>query len=250
MRVEEPPVGELAAIYEFDMGRRREDLAMWRWVLHEAKSVVEVGVGDWRVARGTASSFEVPPRWEGIESSIEMVDRFDLVRPAFGHSVVGDATVDQTWSPIWTRGLVDVVIVPYSMLYLVPHDRQIEVLRSALTVLRPGGTIAVEAFVPRYTQSDVIQATSEIRPGPDGDRWGRDTTYTIDAAARITVARRRYGPMRDSGRIDTRITIQERIYWREPASLAGLLPAAGFARVEMHEDGLVPRGFVLATGRA
>lgn len=220
--------------YRIDFGARTEDVPLWTWATGGCRSVVEVGCGSGRIGRLLAAKGYAPQQWLGIDVSADALAEFSRSVDV-GVALCGDAGNLVTWDRALRllEGVrADVTIVPWSALFLIPHAKQGEVLRGALKVTRPGGRIVVECFIP---QADLTTGGRLVRTGPcaapEGDEpWRRRTTYEVDARARVTVARREYGPPIDGAGehdIDVRWRLEETLYWSEPDELRLLAGRSG-----------------------
>jgi len=243
-RVPEPVRVTLARVYDIDFGQRDEDVPTWLALAATAipGPVVEVGVGDGRVARHlVAAGREV----HGID-----VDR-DFLSRARQRGVVphhGSAADSSTWAEVPPCGLA---ICAYSTLYLVPHDLQAGVVRAMAAALLPGGTFAVEVFVPSADAPRPVDVSVGDPSEPAVRSWTRRTLYDVDFATRTTRATRWYGP--EVG--NWRMQLDETIYWRWAEDVHGFLVRdAGLrdARITRSSPGsLLPvaRGSIVATWR-
>ncbi len=253
MRVVTPRAVGLADVYDIDFGRRTEDRHLWRELCADAVGgrVVEVGCGDGRVARLVAESPVRPARWLGIDVDRAMVDRFDRRRPPqmVCSSVCGDALAAETWERVVQdeSDLADLVVIPYSTLFLFPHAAQVEVLRHCGRAVRPGGVVAAECFVPEHVESGTRRASVRVAdPDPLARRpWVRHTRLDVDAAHRTTRVLRTYGPPLGAGGVEPVLELSETVYWREPASLAAAAVEAGLGPAVLCSGGAVPPGHVL-----
>jgi SAM-dependent methyltransferase len=199
----------LAETYDLDMGRRLEDVPLWSEVLRRQVGpgavVVEVGCGTGRVpvaldrylADQGQRDAAFPSRWVGIDPDPGMVDRF-LARTAglpWCTAVVGDARDPAAWEAAAEAAgaAPTAVLVPYSTLYLLPHDEQAEALRLARrTIDSTRSFIAFEVFVPTMVESAEQRFTRRCWD-PYGRRgWVRRTTYKVDAETRTTDVERLY----------------------------------------------------------
>jgi SAM-dependent methyltransferase len=239
----EPIPVTLSDVYPIDFGRRTADLAMWLGLAQATPPfapVVEVGVGDGRVLRSFPSSaplygLDLDPRfvYEARERGIE----------AFR----GDAAERSSWSLLPVDA--GFAFCAYSTLFLIPHARQADAVRNMIEHVRPGGTVAVETFLP----SPTALAPSEVpvgNPNGIGHPWVRRTTYEVesraaDGSAGKTLIRRLYGPERE----DWRMALDEAVYWRSPDAVRALFFEAGATGTVYQRggDGIVPSGSVLTT---
>jgi hypothetical protein len=240
-------VSTLADVYAIDMERRNADAETWRAVLRRAVQrlggvdypvrVVEVGASP-RVLRLVNGSVPLAG-WTWIDVDAGMLRRcVDLVAtdPSLTvpwAAVHGDAADPGTWAALsQQQPPADVVIFPYSALYLLRHERQEDALRCAGGSVRSRGLVAAEVFVPRdhFARSgQIIQSRPVVTPPGEDGPWRRSSTFRVDAACRVTRVLREYGPT--TGR--ARLSVEETIHWRLPAELAALAYRAGLDDVEI-----------------
>lgn len=265
MRVVERPWRQitLAETYRIDrtMAARWQDIELWAAMCSDAGTteelnagiVVEVGCGDGRIPAAMLSRGQPPwAAWIGLDADHEMIKAFRRRFVGYDGSeapvlrcVHGSAGARSTWDQFQPfAGLVDLVIVPYSTLYLIPHRWQASVLRYAGGICRVGGLVAVEAFVPRDDLARTGTRSSQIDL-PGG--WTRTTEYRVDGARRRTVATRRYEHPTEGRRY-----VVERIHWRRPNEMPQIAADAGLvgAEVTLGPRGLVPDGSIVLTARA
>lgn len=238
----------LADVYDLDMGARVEDLPLWRELLYGADHVAEVGCGTGRVPVGLALLGWSCARWAGIDPDPGMVSRFRARMPHWAGCVEGDACDPGTWAAVrrGVGGPLDAVIVPYSTLFLVPHERQVDLLRLAGGSVRPGGLVAAEVFVPLWTDTAVRGHMRRCAGGaPALDPWVVQVEYRVDGSTRTTAVERAYGPVDQP----PRLVCRERLHWRLPGELQGLAAEAGLGRAQVLRGGSVPRGFAVLAAR-
>jgi SAM-dependent methyltransferase len=243
-----------ADVYAIDpsWGSRTQDIQLWARECANALKVLEVGCGDGRIPSKLQAINGVWTSWVGVDADIGMASRF-AQRVNNGTFVAGSVLQATTWDAVAQHAPFDVAIIPFSTLFLLPHDQQIHVVRCAAACVRPGGRVVVEAFVP---QSEFLitgrsyQSSGCHEPGnPDSvtSRWVRVSKFDVDSAARITQVVRYYGPP-DA----FQFIVRETIYWRLPAELARLVYDAGLVDVSVADskkDNLVPTGHIVVSGR-
>lgn len=180
-----------------------------------------------------------------------MVERFRERVPGETVAVCGSVTRKATWTRAAKAmdGSADIAIVPFSTLYLVPHNRQADVLRWAGGLVRPDGMVAAEVFVPklRFMRTGKFETIGGCADPDGGSTWVRLSRFAVDAAKRTTDVVRYYGP---PDRYE--LVVRERIHWRLPAELVALGDEAGLGQVQVLEyggDQDVPHGHVVLTGR-
>jgi len=107
--------------------------------------VLEMGVGTGRLALPLAAGgLSVT----GVDASPEMLSRL-RARP--GAEAV--TVIEGDFADADAGGPYDVVLIAFSTLFLVPSQAgQLACLANARRHLRPGGTLAVEAFVPDHSR--------------------------------------------------------------------------------------------------
>jgi SAM-dependent methyltransferase len=248
----------LAEVYDLDMGRRISDVGLWGKYT-SGQSVIEVGCGNGRVPRllDSAASWEArcspPTAWIGMDLDDRMVTAANGLGIDWFGALVGDARDRETWSMarVALGGAAERVVIPYSTLFLVPHEQQAEVLGLAMASLEPDGLLLAECFIPSMTRDHVSEVP--CRPpealvlhlmGAEIKRWYRRSEFRVDAASRTTVVDRYYGPQDDP-----QYHVRETIYWRRPAELLELAEEAGLAGAEVLTGKPVPPGFVLLAAR-
>lgn len=233
----------LAEAYELDaMSERTEDLELWAKATHQ-KYVIEVGSGDGRIPAGV-SQLCSPVRWVGMDLSEQMVQKARRRAPGWFRSVVGDAAASDTWDAAKRilGGSADVILVPYSTLFLLPHQHQVEMFRAAWNSIRPCGRLIVEVFVPKMPSGTRITVNACQTAG-----WWRETYFRVDEQSQITDVTRYYGP-EDAQPV---FQLREKLHWRRPEELPQLAYEAGFGSAELigddHPD--VPAGHVVMVAK-
>lgn len=189
----------LAEVYPIDFGRYAADVPAWRVRIARGSRVIEVGCGDGRLARALDGRWA---SWLGIDLSEEMLRRFDAPRAGF---VLGDAADPSMW-PVDAD--LDIAIIPFSTLFLIPHDRQHLVIEHAMKAA-PRVVVDVFRLTAINSRSGAHQGSKLVGNPDGGDPWVRTTRYEVDAETRTTQATRTYGPVGDA-----RWTLNETIYWR------------------------------------
>jgi hypothetical protein len=240
----------LAEVYALDMGKRTVDKDMWIQELDEypdGANVIEVGYGNGRLHRLVGDhawswfGMEIDNDFLGLDEGVGLAEYAD------DHMcMLGDATLQEDWEDLWRKwvlhlvcggGLPEVVIIPYSTLYLIPHDQQVQVVRHALGV---APKVLVEVFVPQLTTSGVhVQLGACASPEGDDRMWARKSSFCVDADTRTTRVLRQYGPVGA-----WQVQVQETIYWRLPSELQSVVAAAGL-KTDLRSGAPVPAGHVL-----
>jgi SAM-dependent methyltransferase len=253
-----PLTVSLSEVYDLDMGRRISDVGLWGQYTSGC-SVIEVGCGNGRVPRllETAASLEAtcehPAMWVGIDLDDRMVKAANALGIDWFGALVGDVRDPGTWSMARSAlgGPAQRIVIPYSTLFLVPHEDQADALRLAMGSLEPDGLLLAECFIPSMTRDHVSEVRCRIPDemvhyflGNYVERWLRRSEFSVDSASRTTVVDRYYGP---SG--EPVYHVHEVIYWRRPAELLELAEEAGLAGAEVLTGKPVPPGFVLLAAR-
>lgn len=227
----------LRAVYPIDFGHRVEDIGLWRSLLRPSYRLIEVGSGDGRVQRLVGDAIG-SGTWVGIELDGDHVWRRDLETPMS----IGDAAEPRPWDVALSfldGGRADIVIIPYSTLFLIPHGRQGNVIRNAARSLRNGGQLVIEHFIPKLQRSGTAFKAC-IYP------WYRRSTFEVSTDTQVTSVLREYG-------IDDQIEnfrplqrVTETIYWREVPEIAAMCRATHlFSNVENYDSITVPNGYAV-----
>ena len=242
----------IARFYDVDMGQnmRFDDVAFYaHQAARQRGRVLEVGCGNGRVLlpllREGHDAF-------GVDASRPMLR--ELARKASSARLPMRAAQGDARRLPFARATLACVLCPYSLVtYLVSDDDLAAFLRGVRDALSPGGSVVLDAFVPRP-----VEARSDFTP----DYRRAFGAFTLARAKRIT-------PLADgSNRIERRdelvsgvgdvvetIEAAEVIRPRPPASLRAALADAGFDRIlEAWDYGTRPDAdgaqFVTLTGRA
>lgn len=233
----------LAAVYAMDMGRRTEDLEMWRRIVDGKRLVIEVGGGDGRIPKAIQSGGV----WIGIETSREMLelshDWLD-VSPEIIDYCLGDSRRKDPWDFCTSTQNPDCVIVPYSTLFLMDEAGQRATIEHAHRALTIGGAIAIEVFTPKWSRTGTTQQVGSTgSPDGFGPTWKRESTYKVDAERQLTEITRHYGPWKS----DPVYVVRETVHWRNVEQIVEMLEDVGFtASVDESPD--VPDGHALIVG--
>ena len=236
----------LAEVYDLDMGQRVEDLDMVQSLLLSAAGptdaptrsvrVAEVGCGRWRLGTWAMSLRDSVPWWHAIDIDSAMLQGKPAgAAGAWCRPRLGDAADAKTWAGLER---VDLVLIPWSTLYLIPHNRQRDVLRHATAALRPGGILAVEVFRPNFHRPRGYSTTKPLRDG-----WVRHSHFNVDPGKQLTRVKRCY--QRDGG--DEVLVVRETIHWRQPSEVAVLVGDATGKAPHISSSAPVPAGSVLIT---
>jgi len=240
----------LAKVYETDFGRRKDDREFWMGILNQATQakkgpirVVEGAIGNGRIPRlimamGTQETPMPIREWVGFDLDPGMVERCKEVSPLWVRSYIGDLTNRASWTEARLYGPVDVAIIAYSSLYLVPHDKQFEAINAAVETLDAGkGTsvLVVEAFIPRWMTGNYHEMRICFDPDGGTEPWQRRTDYTV--GGEHTHAIRYYGPIRSATKneMEWRYYYKEDIYWKNPGDLYELVKMVCKNRTERVE---------------
>jgi ubiquinone/menaquinone biosynthesis C-methylase UbiE len=241
----------IARFYDVDMAQnmRFDDVAFYaHQCARQRGRVLEVGCGSGRILlpllRDGRDAY-------GVDASAPMLR--ELARKASASRLpLRGAQADARELP-FPRECFACVLLPYSLVtYLVADDDLAACLRGIRDVLGPGGTVVVDAFVPRP-----VIAQADYTP----DYRRAFGAFTLARAKRITplaggtnCIERRYELFSAAGHVVETVETSEVIRPRPPAVLRDAMTAAGFARIDAawdygtqpHEEGAQ---FVTFTGR-
>jgi SAM-dependent methyltransferase len=219
-----PQYDRIAHLYDVDMGRnmRFDDVGFYRRVCAARDGgVLEVGCGNGRIllelqAAGVdAIGIDGSPRMLGelaVKAAARHLPlracRMDARRLAFGASF-------------------DVVLCPYSLVtYMTAEGDAARLLAESARVLRPGGVVVVDAFVPRVVQHTEGFTRDYVRP------WGAGSVVRSKRVTALSPAinriERRYEVFGPEGESEEVIETCEDIRPFAPHALLRLLADCGF----------------------
>ena len=169
-------------------------------------SVLDVGAGDGNVAlRAAAGGAEV----DACDLSPAMVER-GRARSAAGADI-GWHVADAERLPFHDERF-DIVLSSFGASYA---PRALRTSRELVRVVRPGGLVALSAWVPRGLPGRLDELVEDVAPMPDGVLWPA-------AWGRATAARRRLGPLLEDLQVRTRTL---RMTWPSPTRAFEVLAA-------------------------
>jgi SAM-dependent methyltransferase len=241
----------IARFYDVDMAQnmRFDDVAFYAHQCARASGrVLEIGCGNGRVLlsllREGLDAF-------GADASAPMLR--ELARKAAAARLPLRAVQADGRRLPFARSTLACVLCPYSLItYFVTDEDVAAFLRGVRDTLAPGGTIVVDAFVPR-----VVQAQSDFTP----DYRRPYGAFTLARAKRITPLpgganriERRYEVVSAAGDVVDTIEASEVIRPRDAAALYAAMADAGFRNIAQAWDyGTRPTAdgaqFVTLTGR-
>lgn len=189
-------------------------------------SVLELGVGTGRLALPLAGRVG---RVVGIDSSAKMLDKLHEQRARSGPSgtivtVHGDMVDDLPEGPF------DVVLAAYNTVFnLTSAERQQACFDRVASVLRPGGSFVVEAFVPRHDPDHPRGSSVTVR------------SMTVDSVvlsasvhdAERQTAEGQFIQLSESGGVRLRPWA---IRWADPDELDAMATHSGLERSERWAD--------------
>lgn len=250
----------LADVYHLDFGRRTEDLMMWTALAHlaPAGSVLDVGCGDGRATRDLIQLGR-PVLGFDPNGKFNHLARINyLVTPTSDEATLtADYPESYHWARMVNKGAgFSLVVCAYSTLWLMPHIRQATAITLMAEALLPGGVLAIEVFIPEYTENRVVDSPCCDPNDPTRPPWVRRSTFRINHALRRTEITRLYGPVPEQWTM----RLEETVYWRDPADLLMLARRAGLSSAEVltgpavlgqfGEGGVRARSIPVAKGHA
>ena len=242
----------IARFYDVDMAQnmRFDDVAFYaHQCARSSGRVLEIGCGNGRVLlpllREGRDAF-------GVDASAPMLRELSR-KAAAARLPLRAAQAEGRRLPV-SRATLACVLCPYSLItYFVTDDDVAVFLRGVRDALVPGGTIVVDAFVPREVPAQADFTPDYRRP------YG---AFTLARAKRITPLpgganriERRYEVINGAGDVVETIEASEVIRPRDVTTLHAAMADAGFGRIsEWWDYGTRPTAdgaqFVTLTGRA
>ena len=217
-------------VYDIDFQNRSSDKMFWDGLFCALKPavVVEAGCGTGRVLSNLCERAKTVVEWHGIDLSQKMINVFNERHKIPGFRICGDIVDQWAWRDVSSSPISDLTIIPYSTLFLVPHNSHVKVLQNAMSATKSGGFVAVEVFIPRQIRTSIeVHMGGCGNPYGDLDDWSRKTTYTVCSSTRVTHIVRQYGPHSVAGGFVPEFVVEEDVFWVEPNRLLDLAFAAG-----------------------
>ena len=218
-----PAYDRIAHLYDVDMAQNMpfDDGGFYARVCRaQGGRVLELGCGNGRILLGLIGAGIDAT---GVDGSAGMLRQ--LERKAAAQSVAA-AVCQMDVRRLGFRPAFDVVLCPYSLVtYMTPAGDAAQMVREAIGVLRPGGAIVVDAFVPRPVTRQGDFAQDYERPFEAGTlvRSKKITALT----PRINRIERRYDLRAADGALVDRIDIREEIRVFAPGDVLALLAECG-----------------------
>ena len=170
-------------------------------------SVLDVGAGDGNVAlRAAAAGADV----DACDLSPAMVGR-GRMRSEGAHADIGWLVADAQQLP-YGDARFDAVLSSFGATYA---PRALRTSRELVRVVRPGGLVALTAWVPRGLPGRLDELVHDVAPLPDGVLW--PATWGREEAVR-----RRLGPLLEDVQLRTRTL---RMSWPSPTHAFEVLAA-------------------------
>ena len=220
---------DAADVYDLQYEGYRDDIPFYlNLAADEAGTVLELGSGTGRLTEALArSGNEVT----GIELSAGMLERARERCGASARLLHGD--MRRLGELPLQAGSFQLVLAPFNVLmHLYTLDDQDAALQGVFHLLRPGGTLALDLYVPRFGPDQVLRVVPEWQhvAGPGGQvlllqehdalRQLITSSYFIDSVSGDGLVRRR------------NVRLRQR-YWQN-FELQRALRAAGFAQLRMY----------------
>jgi SAM-dependent methyltransferase len=219
------------------------DLAFWTALLRERapRRVLELACGTGRLTLPLAA-LGIAEEIVALDSSKPFLERLRSRLPSSGSAVrVVDGDMR---GPRLDGEAFDLVMVSFnSLAYLATRDDRLSCLRTARSLLGPGGALAFDLVAPRYDfLSEATERCPPLRadadhPAPEHGvaRFLRSYTDTYDPATQTLHSTNRYEIHREDGRVEHRIAdLDWHIYFPEELEL--LLEAADLRVTERFGD--------------
>jgi SAM-dependent methyltransferase len=241
----------IARFYDVDMARNMafDDVGFYADVCRRnGGRALEMGCGNGRILlsllnRGLDAV--------GVDRSSAMLH--DLMNRARSQALPARVALMDARSLAFDRAF-GVILLPYSLItYITSDDDVMRTLSEARRVLRPGGWVVVDAFVPRP-----VAEHAEFRPDyrrPFGDCTLARSKRVSRIDAQHNRIERRYQVLSRDDELIEQVDIVEEIRPFAPDELTERLVAAGFAIHEKwwdyeHSEERSPAQFFTAVARA
>jgi len=219
----------IAHLYDVDMGRNMcfDDVALYAELAERAGGrVLELGCGNGRIliellARGVDAV--------GADCSPRMLAELDRKARARG---VAPKTCLMDARALGFAAAFELVLCPYSLItYMTDNADALRMLAAIRRVLVPGGSVVIDAFIPRTTASHAGFSVDYRREHRDAVLTRSKRVAAVGSG--INRIERRYELVAADGRVLERIETNEDVHPYSPEDLARLLGTSGFT-VERH----------------
>ncbi len=215
-----------ADIYDLQYEAYRDDVPYYvRLATDESGPVLELGSGTGRLTEALLNSGQPVT---GVEKSAAMLQRARARLDGRAHLIAGD--IRQLPDAGLEAGSFRLVVAPFNVLmHLFTLPDQDACLRGVHELLEPGGMLALDLYLPRLGQSDVLRLVPEWShvAGDGGQvmllqehdllRQLVTSTYQIDSLTADGFVRRRV------------VSLHQRYY--QPFELERALRSAGFNQI-------------------
>jgi SAM-dependent methyltransferase len=220
-----PDYDAIADLYDADMGRNMpfDDVGFYRdYATRAAGPVLELGCGNGRVLLALLAS--------GIAAvGVDAADR--MLRALRDRAQAREMEAPVARMDVRSLGFADssfaCVLCPYSLVtYMRDDDDTSRLLTGIARVLRPGGHLALDAFIPRQAAASEEFRLDYRRPLPEGSLERAKRITPLDA--RHNRIERRYRVVDASGAVLREIHTSEEIQLFTPEELIHAVCARGF----------------------
>jgi SAM-dependent methyltransferase len=220
-----PDYDAIADLYDVDMGRNMpfDDVGFYLDCARQAAGpVLELGCGNGRILlallAGGVTAF-------GADASARMLRA--LADRARARAMDAPVARMDVRSLAFADSSFDCVLCPYSLItYMRGPDDAHSLLTGIARVLRPGGRVVVDAFVPRQAAASNDFRPDYRRPLAEGSVERTKRVTPLDA--RHNRIERRYRVLDAGGSVLHQVETCEEIRLFTPEELQGALSAGGF----------------------
>jgi SAM-dependent methyltransferase len=220
-----PDYDAIADLYDVDMGRNMpfDDVGFYLGYARQAAGpVLELGCGNGRILlallAGGVMAFGADTSAGMLRALADRAQARGMDAPVARMDVRNLAFADSSF---------DCVLCPYSLItYMRGDDDARRLLTGIARVLRPGGRLALDAFVPRHAAAGEDFRLDYRRPLPEGCLERAKRVTPLDA--RHNRIERRYRVVDASGAVLRQVDTCEEIRLFTPEELQGALSAHGF----------------------